>query len=386
MWSEEDRKFMKIALGLAEKGLGRTNPNPMVGAVIVRNGRVIAEGWHRQYGERHAETEAIASCAEDTAGATMYVTLEPCCHFGKQPPCTTAIIDAGISRVVIAMTDPNPLVSGHGAEILRGHGIGVQTGLLEDEARYLNRVFIKYITERRPWIVLKSAMTMDGRIASASGDSKWVSCEESRKLCHMMRGQYTGIMAGTGTVLADDPMLNCRIEGMRQPIRIIADSRASLPVSSAIARTAKEYRTILAHTAEAPSGNIRALQECGIQTLECSADGGGRVDMGDLLGKLGALSVDSILVEGGAELAWSVISGGHADEYFTFVAPKIIGGGTSKGPVGGKGFARMEDAMPVDIASVSRCGCDWLIHGFSRFRTPSWVKASLPGSSTTDKK
>lgn len=386
MWSEEDRKFMKIALGLAEKGLGRTNPNPMVGAVIVRDGRVIAEGWHRQYGERHAETEAIASCTEDTAGATMYVTLEPCCHFGKQPPCTSAIIDAGISRVVIAMTDPNPLVSGHGAEILRGHGIGVQTGLLEDEARYLNRVFIKYITERRPWIVLKSAMTMDGRIASASGDSKWVSCEESRKLCHMMRGQYTGIMAGTGTVLADDPMLNCRIEGMRQPIRIIADSRASLPVSSAIARTAKEYRTILAHTAEAPSGNIRTLQECGIQTLECTADDGGRVDMGDLLGKLGALSVDSILVEGGAELAWSVISGGHADEYFTFVAPKIIGGGTSKGPVGGKGFARMEDAMAVDIASISRCGCDWLIHGFSRFRTPSWVKASLPGSSTTDRK
>ena len=288
MWNDEDRKFMKHALELAGKGFGYTSPNPMVGAVIVRDGKAIAEGWHRKYGGLHAETDALASCREDPSGATMYVTLEPCCHFGKQPPCTSSIIKAGISRVVMAMQDPNPLVSGHGAEILRAAGITVETGLCEAEAVYLNRIFIKYITTRRPWTVIKTAMTLDGRIASCTGDSRWVSCESSRQLVHRMRGQYTGILAGSGTVLADNPMLNCRMEGMKQPVRIIADSRASLPAESAIAGTAGEYCTILAHTDRAEKAALETLRGCGIRTLECASGADGKVCPEDMMEKLGA--------------------------------------------------------------------------------------------------
>lgn len=365
MWNDEDRKFMKHALELAGKGFGYTSPNPMVGAVIVRDGKAIAEGWHRKYGGLHAETDALASCREDPSGATMYVTLEPCCHFGKQPPCTSAIIKAGISRVVMAMQDPNPLVSGHGAEMLRAAGITVETGLCEAEAVYLNRIFIKYITTRRPWTVIKTAMTLDGRIASCTGDSRWVSCESSRQLVHRMRGQYTGILAGSGTVLADNPMLNCRTEGMKQPVRIIADSRASLPAESAIAGTAGEYCTILAHTDRAEKAALETLRGCGIRTLECASDTDRKVCPEDMMEKLGAEGIDSILVEGGAELVWSLVSKDLADEYYIFLAPKIIGGRTAKGPVGGDGIRHMADALPVDIVSVTQCGCDWLIHGFA---------------------
>ena len=365
MWNDEDRKFMKHALELAGRGFGYTSPNPMVGAVIVRDGKAIAEGWHRKYGGLHAETDALASCREDPSGATMYVTLEPCCHFGKQPPCTSAIIKAGISRVVMAMQDPNPLVSGHGAEILRAAGITVETGLCEDEAVYLNRIFIKYITTRRPWTVIKTAMTLDGRIASCTGDSRWVSCESSRQLVHRMRGQYTGILAGSGTVLADNPLLNCRMEGMKQPVRIIADSRASLPAESAIAGTAGEYGTILAHTGRAEKAALETLRGCGIRTLECASGADGKVCPEDMMEKLGAEGIDSILVEGGAELVWSLVSKDLADEYYIFLAPKIIGGRTAKGPVGGDGIRHMADALPVDIVSVTQCGCDWLIHGFA---------------------
>lgn len=364
MWSDDDIRFMRRALALAENGRGHVDPNPMVGAVIVREGRIIAEGWHHVYGSLHAERDALSACTEPTQGATMYVTLEPCCHFGKQPPCTNAIMEAGISRVVVAMTDPNPLVAGKGAGILRSHGIEVQTGLLEKEARYLNRVFVQYITTRRPWVVLKSAVTLDGRIAAASGDSKWVSCEESRHLAHELRGRYAGIMAGIGTVLADDPMLNCRLDGMRQPVRIIADSRASLPLDSALALTAKDYRTIVAHTSEAGAERLEALRGFGVETLECTASAG-RVDIRNLLERLGEAGFSSVLVEGGAELNWSLISADCVDEYYVFVAPKIVGGRTAKGFVGGEGFGLMDQAAPVVIESVVPSGCDWLLHGFA---------------------
>ena len=368
MWKDEDRKYMDMALELARKGLGKVNPNPLVGAVIVKDGRVIAEGWHKECGSLHAETDALASCTEDPAGAAMYVTLEPCCHFGKQPPCTSAIIKAGIAKVIIAMTDPNPLVAGRGIKILEENGIEVRTGLFEDRARYLNRVFIKFITERRPWVVMKYAMTMDGHIAAASGDSRWVSCGESRRMVHEMRGRYMGIMAGKGTVETDDPMLNCRTEGMRQPVRIIADSHASLSCSSAIARTSKEYRTILAHTDAAPAERLDALKSCGVQTVECSHDQDGKVDMLDLTGKLGSMGIDSVLLEGGAGLNWSMVRDGLVDEYYIFVAPGIIGGEQAKCPVGGSGFLKMSDAVRMEVESVTRCGTDWLFHGFKESR------------------
>ena len=370
MWSDEDIKYMRMALDLARKGQGHVDPNPMVGAVIVRDGRVLASGWHHVYGSLHAERDALSACTEPTQGATMYVTLEPCCHFGKQPPCTNAIMEAGISRVVVAMTDPNPLVAGKGAGILRSHGIEVQTGLLEKEARYLNRVFVQYITTRRPWVVLKSAVTLDGRIAADSGDSKWVSCEESRRTVHEMRGHYTGIMAGIGTVLADDPMLNCRIDGMRQPVRIIVDSLARLSCDSAIARSAETYRTVLAHTAAAGRDNLEKLRGCGIMTIECASGKDGKVNLHDLMRRLGQMSVNSILLEGGAALAWSMISEGLVDEHYIFVAPKISGGENAKCPVGGAGFDKMRQALQVDVESVTQSGTDWLFHCFPADRTP----------------
>ena len=364
MWSDDDIRFMRRALALAENGRGHVDPNPMVGAVIVREGRIIAEGWHHVYGSLHAERDALSSCTESVAGATMYVTLEPCCHFGKQPPCTDAIVKAGISRVVTAMTDPNPLVAGKGTEILRSHGIEVQTGLLEKETIYLNRVFLKYITTRKPWVVLKSAVTLDGRIAAASGDSRWVSSEESRRLAHGLRGQCTAVLAGIGTVLADNPKLNCRLEGMRQPVRIIADSRASLPLGSALVRSVGSCRTVVAHIADAPQERIAALRSHGVETLEC-ASSCGRVDVADLLDRLGAMGLSSVLVEGGGELNWSLISADCVDEYYVFVAPKIVGGRTAKGFVGGEGFGLMDQAAPVVIESVVPSGCDWLLHGFA---------------------
>ncbi len=368
MRRDEDIHYMKMAVSLAGKGAGHVSPNPMVGAVIVKDGRVISRGWHKVFGGLHAETDALASCAESPAGATMYVTLEPCCHYGKQPPCTSAIIKAGISRVVVGMTDPNPLVGGKGISILREHGIEVCTGLLEKEIRYQNRIFLKYITQRRPWTVLKWAMTLDGRIAAASGDSRWVSCEESRYYVHTLRGRYMGIMAGIGTVLADNPMLNCRTDGMRQPVRIIVDSHASLPEDSAIARTAGEYRTVLAHTTDAMRERLEPLHGCGIETVECAATENGMVNLDDLMSRLGAMGIDSVLVEGGAELDWSLVSAGLADEHYIFVAPKIIGGKAAKGPVGGNGFGKMSDALGLDIESVTTSGEDILIHCFPKGR------------------
>ncbi|MBO8483816.1 MAG: bifunctional diaminohydroxyphosphoribosylaminopyrimidine deaminase/5-amino-6-(5-phosphoribosylamino)uracil reductase RibD [Bacteroidetes bacterium] len=368
MRRDEDIHYMKMAVSLAGKGAGHVSPNPMVGAVIVKDDRVISRGWHKVFGGLHAETDALASCAESPAGATMYVTLEPCCHYGKQPPCTSAIIKAGISRVVVGMTDPNPLVGGKGISILREHGIEVCTGLLEKEIRYQNRIFLKYITQRRPWTVLKWAMTLDGRIAAASGDSRWVSCEESRYYVHTLRGRYMGIMAGIGTVLADNPMLNCRTDGMRQPVRIIVDSHASLPEDSAIVRTAGEYRTVLAHTADAMQEGLEPLRGCGIDTVECAATENGMVNLDDLMSRLGAMGIDSVLVEGGAELDWSLVSAGLADEHYIFVAPKIIGGKAAKGPVGGNGFGKMSDALGLDIESVTTSGEDILIHCFPKGR------------------
>lgn len=370
MWSEEDIRYMRLALSLAERGAGHVSPNPMVGAVIVKGGRIIAEGWHKAYGCLHAETDALSSCSEDPAGATMYVTLEPCCHYGKQPPCTSAILRAGISRVVVAMTDPNPLVSGKGTGILREHGIEVRTGLLENEARYLNRIFIRYITEHRPWVVLKSAMTLDGRIAAASGDSRWVSCEASRRLVHGLRGRHAGIMAGIGTVIADDPMLNCRIDGARQPLRIIVDSDARIPLDSALVRSAREFPVLLAHTSGAGQERLDMLGRAGVGTLECAGDGSGMVDLSDLMSRLGEKGIGSVLVEGGAEINWSIIGQGLADEYYYFIAPKIIGGRTAKGPVGGSGFHRMADAACIAIESVTQTGSDWLVHGFAEKNRP----------------
>lgn len=363
---------MMMAMAEAEKGVGAVSPNPMVGAVIVKDGKVIGKGHHVRYGGLHAEREALLDCkanGESPVGATMYVTLEPCCHYGKQPPCTDAIVEAGIARVVAGLGDPNPLVCGKGLEILRSAGIVTECGLCENALMEQNRVFLKYITSRRPWTVLKYAMTADGKIAAVSGDSKWISGEQSRRKAHLLRNRYTGIIVGIGTVLADDPMLNCRVEpsaGLRSPVRIILDSSAFIPIDSKIVRTAREYRTIVVHTEKASGQSLKRLNALGVETLLCETDGSGRPDVACLCDALGPMGIDSILVEGGAETAWSFISAGLVDEYYVFVAPKIIGGGNSKGPVGGDGFMKMCQAVPMALADIALSGDDLEIHAYRK--------------------
>ena len=375
MYSAQDIEYMQRAMELAENGRGFVNPNPLVGAVIVKDGRVIGEGWHRKYGCLHAEREALAACTEDPAGSTMYVTLEPCCHHGKQPPCTDAVIAAGISRVVAGLPDPNPLVAGKGIAMLREHGIEVECGLLEADLRYQNRVFLKYITTGRPWVTMKWAMTLDGRIAASTGDSRWVSSEESRRYAHQLRAWNMAIMAGIGTV-----------DGMRSPVRVIADSYASVSLSSQVVRTAHQYRTVVAYSGTPDPSRLAALADAGVETVKVAGDGlkdNGpkgdgleqdymrretddirKVDIDALLSCLGKMGIDSVLVEGGAELDWSMIESGLVDEVYCYIAPKVIGGSTAKGPVGGVGFPVMADAFALEIESVSRSGPDILVHAF----------------------
>lgn len=360
---ERDKEYMRRAISLAVRGIGAVNPNPLVGAVIVRDGRVIAEGWHERYGGLHAERNAFGNCTEDAEGATMYVTLEPCCHYGKTPPCANAVIEHKIARVVVGLKDPNPLVAGKGIEKLQAAGIEVFAGVEEETIRYMNRVFLKYITTGLPWVVLKTAMTLDGKIAARTGDSRWVTGDESRLRVQEMRKEYMAIMVGIGTVLADDPMLNCRLEGeVRQPVRIVVDSKARIPLDSRIVATARDYRTIVAHTVQAEPGKLVSLSDCGVELICCNEQEG-KVDARDLLAKIGGLKMDSILLEGGGELNDSFIRGHCVDEVFAFIAPKLIGGRDAKTPVEGNGFEKMADAVWLENIKTERIGNDFLIQG-----------------------
>ena len=262
-----DKEYMRLALQLAKKGCGWTSPNPMVGAVVVKEGRIIGQGWHQRYGQAHAERNALASCTEDPQGATLYVTLEPCCHYGKTPPCTEAIIEEKIARVVVGSDDPNPLVSGKGFKLLREKGIEVIPHFLKEECDAMNHVFFHYISTGTPYVAMKYAMTMDGKIACYTGDSKWVTGEESRAHVQTLRNHYKGIMAGIGTVLADDPMLSCRIEGGRDPVRIIADSHLRIPMDSQLVRTAKQQPLIVACLPDADETKAVQLEEKGVEVL-----------------------------------------------------------------------------------------------------------------------
>lgn len=362
MMEREDLFYMQRAIELAEKGLGFTNPNPMVGAVVVKNGRVIGEGWHERYGEWHAERNALNHCVENPAGATMYVTLEPCCHYGKTPPCTEAIIESGITRVVVGMQDPNPLVEGKGLERLRTTGIDVVTGIEEERVREQNRVFLNYIAGKKPWIVMKTAMTLDGKIASRSGDSKWVTGPEARAEVQEIRARYMAILVGIGTVEADDPLLNCRIteREVRQPIRIVADSNARVSLDSRLVRTAGEFRTIVAHTRFANEERLRELWVRGVETLPCD-DKEGLIDVHDLSRRLRELNIDSVLLEGGGNLNFSFLREGLIDEGYAFIAPKLIGGRNAKTPVEGVGFESMRDSVKLEIKEMRRIGEDLLM-------------------------
>ena len=355
-----DQNYMLQAIQLAKQGEGWTNPNPMVGAVIVKNGRIIGKGYHKKCGELHAERNAIASLTESAEGATIYVTLEPCCHYGKTPPCTEAIIEQKIKRVVIGSRDPNPKVAGKGVQILRDHGVEVETGLLEEECLSLNEIFFHYITTKMPYVAMKYAMTLDGKIASFSGDSKWVTGEKAREHTHFLRKKYRGILVGIGTVLADDPMLNCRIENGVDPVRIVCDSHLQIPLECQLVKTAKNIETIVCY-AEENEEKQKALMEAGVQLIKAEKDG--QVDLEKLMMELGSMEIDSVLVEGGGAIHGSFLTSGLVQKVYCYIAPKMIGGKDALSPVLGKGIEKMSDAVEITDVTVQNFGSDICVSG-----------------------
>ena len=359
-----DQEYMRRAIELAKKGIGRVNPNPLVGAVIVKDGRIIGEGYHARYGDLHAERSAIRNLTESAEGATIYVTLEPCCHYGKQPPCTQAILEQKIARVVVGSRDPNPLVAGKGAAMLREAGVVVEEDFLREECDALNPVFFHFITTKTPYVKMKYAMTADGKIATRTGASKWITGEPARGEVQKMRVACTGIMAGIGTVLADDPMLNVRIPGERSPIRIICDSKLRIPLDSQLCKTAGEFPVIVACAFE--EGHAEAeqkkkdLEAMGIKVWNLP-DPDGQVDLPELMKCLGQENIDSVLLEGGGILNDSALRAGIVSEVNVFIAPKLFGGDKSKSPVEGLGVAFPSEAVLMDLKEVEQIGEDLLL-------------------------
>lgn len=352
-------EYMHLAITLAQKGIGYVNPNPLVGAVVVKEGKIISQGYHERYGELHAERNALASCIADPKDATMYVTLEPCCHYGKTPPCTEAIIEHGIRKVYVGCLDPNPLVAGRGVETLRQAGIEVITGVLENPCKKLNEIFIHYMNTRTPYVTMKFAMTMDGKIATCTGESRWISGEMSREKVHRDRSRYQGIMVGVGTVLADNPMLTSRISQGRNPIRIVCDSQLRTPLKSNIVRTAKEIPTILATSCTCPNQRKEYEQAgCEIVMVPLKDE---HLDLQVLMQILGAKGIDSILLEGGSTLNFSSLNSGIVSKIQTYIAPKIFGGDLAKTAVGGKGFGAITECVTLKNQTVTYLGEDILI-------------------------
>lgn len=352
-----EEQFMKRAIELAKQGVGWTAPNPLVGAVVVKNGRVIGEGYHRKYGELHAERNALAACTEDPAGATLYVTLEPCCHYGKTPPCTEIIIEKKIAKVVIGSRDPNPKVAGKGARILREHGIEVMEDYMREACDALNPVFFHYITTKTPYVVLKFAMTLDGKIATRTGASKWITGEAARNHVHQLRGRYAGILAGIGTVLADDPMLNCRIDGAHQPLRIILDSHLRIPMGSRLVRSAKEYPLLIVcnesiRDREEGASRIQKLEEAGAKVWTLP-EKNGHPDLNVLMQRLGEEKIDSVLIEGGGTVNEAALKAHIVHHVYAYIAPKIFGGEDAKTPVEGSGIRLPQECANLRLAKIT---------------------------------
>lgn len=352
---------MRRALALARKGVGRTSPNPPVGCVIVRNGTVVGEGWHRQAGTPHAEVHALAQAGELARGAEVYVTLEPCAHHGKTPPCAAALVAAGVSRVVAGFVDPNPKVCGRGAAMLREAGIAVETGLLERECRQLIEPFIKHVTTGLPFVIFKTALTLDGRTATASGDSRWVTNERSRRYVHRLRSEVDAIMVGSGTVRADDPELTSRVSGGRDPLRVIVDSHLTLSPESRVFHLRSKASTVVA-TISCDRQKISRLTGLGADVLVCRTRDG-RVDLEDLLRQLGGRGVQSLLLEGGGTLAGEALRARLIDKFLIFYAPKFVGG-EGPGPFAGVGATTMGAALQLRDISVRRFGSDLLLTAY----------------------
>ena len=361
---EADEAFMRQALALAACGVGHTSPNPLVGAVIVRDGRVIGQGWHACYGQAHAERNALDDCVrrgEDPRGAFVYVTLEPCSHQGKQPPCADALVQAGVARVVIGSRDPNPLVSGRGVARLQAAGIQVVQDVLRDECDAVNQVFFMYITTGAPYVVAKWAMTADGHIACANGDSRWVSGEDSRRDAHALRNRLSAVAVGIGTVEADDPLLTCRLPGGRNPLRVVCDTRLSIDADCALVRSATAGDApLLVACGEGAAGSEKAreLRELGIEVLGVACGADGRLDLRALMEALGVRGVDSVLLEGGAHLMGAAFEAGIIDEAVAYVAPKLLGDADALSPAAGLEPTRMADALAFGAPHVDVLGRD----------------------------
>ena len=358
-----NEKYMKLAIELAKKGIGKVNPNPLVGAVIVKDGRIIGEGYHKEYGGSHAEVNAIDNAIESVEGATIYVTLEPCSHYGKTPPCVEKIIKNKIKKVVIGSVDPNPLVCGNGIKKLKDVGIEVETGVLENECNKLNEVFRKFIVKKKPFVVMKVAMSLDGKICTSSGESMWITGEESRENVHKLRNNLSGIMVGVDTVIKDNPKLTCRINGGRNPRVIIVDSTLRIPIDSNVIENRENNGIIIATTDLCDKEKKSVLESMGVRVLEIKAKKN-RVDLNQLMAKLGELNIDSILLEGGSKLNFSALESKIVDKIQVYIAPKIIGGDKSKTPVGGDGVSKLKDSFKVNHMSVEKIGEDILLEGY----------------------
>ena len=362
---DTDERFMWMALDLARQGRGRTSPNPMVGAVIVQESEVVGTGYHQAAGSPHAEIIALEKAGKKAKGATLYLNLEPCCHHGRTGPCTEAIINAGISRVVAAMQDPNPLVSGKGFARLSEAGVKVKEGVLEEKARQLNEAFIKCVATGRPFVAIKVAMSLDGKIGTITGDSQWITGEKARQFVHRLRDHTDVIMVGIGTVLKDNPRLTARIEdgGGKDPVRVIVDSTARLPIDAKVVESTSTARTILAVTEQAPLDKLKSLEEKGVEIIKLPSIQG-FVDLVALMKELAKRDLTSVLVEGGGTLNYSLLSQGLVDKLFVFIAPLIIGGRQSPTAFGGSGIESLSKAWLVEDIEMKQFDQDLLLIGY----------------------
>lgn len=383
---------MELALRLAEKGIGSVNPNPLVGAVIVKNNRIIGIGYHEKYGENHAERNAVKNAVEDVSGSTLYVTLEPCAHYGKTPPCVDLVIEKGFKRVVIGMLDPNPLVAGKSIEKLRKNNIEVKVGVMEQQCRKLNEVFIQYITSKLPFVMLKSGISLDGKIATAGSESKWITCEEARYDGHKLRNRYMGILTGINTVISDNPKLTCRINKediknddllsyieengleynkklkfnfkkneVRNPIRIIVDSHLRIPLEAEVIKD--EGATIIGTVKGCNEEKKFKLEDLGVKIIETDSEDG-RVNLKELIEKLGQEGIDSILIEGGGNINFSAFKEKVVNKVRFYIAPKIIGGEKAKSSVSGEGFMKLEDAVKLKDISYRTEEDNLVVEGY----------------------
>lgn len=359
MMKKED--YMALALKEAEKGMGFVAPNPLVGAVIVKDDRIISKGYHKRFGDLHAERQAIKNADEDISGSTLYVTLEPCCHVGKQPPCTEALIKSGIKKVVVGSLDPNPLVSGKGIALLRKEGLNVEVGILREECDALNERFIFHMTYKQPFVYLKYAMTLDGKIATKTGDSKWISNEHSRQSVQKLRQKCSAIMVGINTVLADNPRLTCRIPKGEALVRIVCDSQLKIPLDSYLVKSAKTIPTWIA-TCSDNLAQQQTLKEMGCRLIKVPRKDG-KLDLKVLMTILGQEGIDSLLIEGGSSLHFSALKAGIVNRLIVFIAPKIIGGLKAKTAISGEGLDWLNQAFRVKDIELSRMDSDVVIEG-----------------------